>query len=73
MTNGNITQRETQTMKRYPAKVGYSVFTFTNNEHINDPTQRLYHRGACGVMVIVVGNGHDDTSSNPEWEWLHFT
>ena len=21
--------------------------------------------GACGVMVIVVGNGHDDTSSNP--------
>ena len=20
--------------------------------------------GACGVMVIVVGNGHDDTSSN---------
>ena len=23
------------------------------------------HRGACGVMVIVVGNGHGDTSSNP--------
>ena len=21
--------------------------------------------GACGVMVIVVGIGHDDTSSNP--------
>ena len=21
--------------------------------------------GACGVMVIVVGNGHSDTSSNP--------
>ena len=21
--------------------------------------------GARGVMVIVVGNGHDDTSSNP--------
>ena len=21
--------------------------------------------GACGVMVIVVGNGHDDTSINP--------
>ena len=21
--------------------------------------------GACGVMVIVVGNGHGDTSSNP--------
>ena len=22
--------------------------------------------GACGVMVIVVGNGHGDTSSNPD-------
>ena len=21
--------------------------------------------GACGVMVIIVGNGHGDTSSNP--------
>ena len=21
--------------------------------------------GACGVMVIIVGNGHSDTSSNP--------
>ena len=29
--------------------------------------------GARGVMVIVLGNGHDDTSSNPEWDWLHFT
>ena len=26
-----------------------------------------YHRGdaACGVMVIIVGNEHGDTSSNP--------
>ena len=23
------------------------------------------YRGARGVMVIIVGNGHDDTSSNP--------
>ena len=29
--------------------------------------------GAHGVMVIVVGNGHGNTSSNPGWEWLHFT
>ena len=21
--------------------------------------------GACGIMVIIVGNGHGDTSSNP--------
>ncbi len=24
-----------------------------------------YHQGARGLMVIVVGTGHDDTSSNP--------
>ena len=29
--------------------------------------------GACGVTVIVVGNGHGDTSSNPGQNWLHFT
>ena len=29
--------------------------------------------GARGVMVIIVGNGHGDMSSNPGWDWLHFT
>ena len=29
--------------------------------------------GVRGVMVIVVGNGHGDTSSNPGQDWLHFT
>ena len=29
--------------------------------------------GARGVMIIVVGNGHGDTSSNPEQDQLHFT
>ena len=29
--------------------------------------------GARGVMVIVVGNGHGDASSNPGRDWLHFT
>ena len=29
--------------------------------------------GARGEMVIVVGNGHGDTSSNPGRDWLHFT
>ena len=29
--------------------------------------------GARGVMVIVVGNGPGDTSSNPGRDWLHFT
>ena len=29
--------------------------------------------GARGIMVIVVGNGYGDTSSNPRRDWLHFT
>ena len=28
--------------------------------------------GARGVVVIVVGNGHGDTSSNTGRDWLHF-
>ena len=28
--------------------------------------------GALGVMVIVVGNEHGDTRSNPVRDWLHF-
>ena len=28
--------------------------------------------GARGVMVIVVGNGLGDSSSNPGRDWLHF-
>ena len=29
--------------------------------------------GARGVMVIIVENGHGDTSSKPWRDWLHFT
>ena len=28
--------------------------------------------GARGVMVIVAGNVHGDTCSNPGRDWLHF-
>ena len=33
----------------------------------------IIYGGARGVMVIVVGNGHGDSSSNPGRDWLHFT
>ena len=33
----------------------------------------IWKGGARGVMAIVVGIGHDDTSSNPGRDWLHFT
>ena len=32
----------------------------------------IFHWGGCGVMAIVVGNGHGNTSSNPGCGWLHF-
>ena len=38
-----------------------------------DDSSALKIGGARGVMVIVVGNGHSDTSSNPGRDWLHFT
>ena len=30
-------------------------------------------KGPRGVMVIAVGNGHGNTSSNAGRDWLHFT
>ena len=36
-------------------------------------TDNSINGGARGVMVILVGNGHGDTSSNPGRDWLHFT
>ena len=29
--------------------------------------------GTQGVIVIIIGNGHPDPSSNPGWGCLHFT
>ena len=34
---------------------------------------KYIHGGACGVMVTVVGNGHDNLNSNPGLGCLHFT
>ena len=36
-------------------------------------TNDYYEIGARGVMVIVAGYGHGNTSSNPGPDWLHFT
>ena len=36
-------------------------------------SQFITKQRARGVMVIVVGIGHGDASSNPGWDWLHFT
>ena len=42
--------------------------------HLHLTTINIYILGgARGVVVIVVGIGHGDTSSNPGRDWLHFT
>ena len=46
------------------------VGDWTELQHI-DPM--AIFGGARGVMVIVVGNGHDDTSSIPGRDRLYFT
>ena len=53
------------------------------NKNINDKAKVIwtmayffpyqYQGGARGVMVIVTGYGHGDTSSIPGQDWLHFT
>ena len=47
---------------------------FFSIRFVNIPVVYPYRRfgGARGVMFIVVGNGHGDTSSNPARDWLHF-
>ena len=42
-------------------------------DHLTVCSNLLSLGGARGVIVIVVGNGHGDTSSNPGQDWLHFT
>ena len=39
---------------------------------LNDLQWLIWYKNRV-VMVIVVGNGHGDTSSNPGRDWLHFT
>ena len=47
------------------------------NKNVYIVLSNMYQRrntgGARGVTVIVVGIVHDDTSSNPGRDWLHFT
>ena len=50
--------------------LSFSADWYEGIEHINDEDVT---GGASGVMVIVVGNWHSDTSSNHGRDWLHFT
>ena len=49
-----------------PSSFDRCILIIINNYHSTEG-------GVLGVMVIVVGNGHGDTSSNPGRGRLHFT
>ena len=49
------------------------IFWVTNKSPNLGQTTRPTDGGARGVMVIVVGIVHGDTSSKPGRDWLHFT
>ena len=54
-------------------KLGKNATAF-GTSCMNGASVFVWHkRGARGVMVIVVGNGHGDTSSSPGRHWFHFT
>ena len=51
--------------------VAFPPEQYTNSQL--HPCHRLYDQDARGVIVIVVGNEHGDTNSNPGRNSLHFT
>ena len=54
-------------------KTSSSVWSGGYWEYYTSINHCFFKGGAGGVIVIVVENGHDDTSSNPGRDWLHFT
>ena len=46
--------------------------TFVGQQDLREKFMIIISGGARGVIVIVVGNGHGDTSSNPGRDRLHF-
>ena len=61
----------------WSAKIGVSMcsspYENVAYELVHTSPAVFSYGGARGVVVIAVGNGHGDTSSNPGRDWLHFT
>ena len=45
---------------------------YKGNTHTHTHIYILSYGGACGVIIIMVGNGYGDLSSNPRQGCLHF-
>ena len=56
--------------------INYDPVLFASLLQILGATTKYFLSDDCGAhsrMVIIVGNGHGDTSSNPGRDCLHFT
>ena len=51
-------------------RISYGANTLESNMYL---TITIPQTRAHGVVVIVVGNEHGDTSSYPGRDWLHYT
>ena len=60
----------TRRMKIKEKEKTYKYFDLARELYIKGMMIPIWYRG---VIVIVVGNGHGDTSSNPGGDWWHFT
>ena len=78
----NIAQNSSCTTTNLPSlkpskkdEIRYAAHCWkSNDEHKRCSIDAFTPLGSAhGVMAIVVGNGHGDTSSNPGQDWLHFT
>ena len=49
------------------------IYIYTHTHKYTHTHTHIYIYIYNGLMVIVVGNGHGDTSSNLGQDWLHFT
>ena len=78
--NASTKKNKNAWSNRYPTEIIPDTdYTDELALQANTPAQaecqphNLEQGGARGVMVIVAGCGHDDTSSNPGRAWLHFS
>ena len=61
------TWKKNNSKKQKDPEAHHSLFL----KHFHDISKQF--SGVCGVVVIILGNGHGEPSSNPKQVWLHDT
>ena len=61
--------RERESAKKWKMYTHFKEGKISRFSPYEGPYMILFISGARGVMIIVIGNGHGYTSSNPERDW----